>query len=116
LSYRRLWVLVKHLPMESATQTALRDADLAELDELVAPEPEPDDRFGPWSHADYLLAELIDAVREGVYVASLAGQLDPKPKPPEPTLRPGVRRRPPPPRGMSEADFIFLNSLRAPRG
>jgi hypothetical protein len=113
LSYRRLWLLIKHLPPESWTQTALRDSDLDDLDELVAPEPE--DRFGPWSHADYLLAGLRDEVARLTYVTARVNGQDKWPEP-EPHPRPGVRRKPPAPRGMSEADFIFLNSLRAPRG
>lgn len=102
--------------MESATQTALRDADLAELDELTGPEPAAEERFGPWARADYLLAQLIDAVREGVYVASIAGQLEPKPEPPRPVSRPGVARRRRQEPGLSEAAVLYLSKLRPTGG
>lgn len=115
LSYRRLWVLVRYLPPESQTQTKLRNADLANLDELRAPEPVRDDEYGPWSQADYLLAEVRDEIARLVFVSARGFGWAQYPEP-EPTPRPGVSRRKPAATGMSEADFIFLNALRAPRG
>jgi hypothetical protein len=117
LSYRRLWVLIKQLPPESATQTALRDEDLdVGVDDLIAADPEPEDRFGPWSKQDYLLAHLIDAVRENTYAVSVAGSLEPKPKPPALFPRPGVRRPESAPQPLSEAAVLYLNRLRPTGG
>ena len=106
MSYRRLWVLVQQLPMESRTQTFLRDKPAAEL---VEP-PSGPAKFGPWSQRDYLLALLIDAVRQGNYVSAVAARIEPKPKPPEPVPRPGLDR---PRRVQSEANVLYLKNLRA---
>lgn len=105
LSYRRLWVLIRRLPQESWTQTELRDAA---DEELVAPARE--ERFGPWALANYQLASLLDAVRRVEYVSAVAGQLEPKPVPPEPSPRPGVKRKV---RALNPAAQAYLNGLRA---
>lgn len=114
LSYRRLWGLIKHLPPESWTQTALRDEDLADLDELAGPEPQPDERYGPWSHADYLLAALRDEVARLAFITARGAGFEKFPEP-EPTPRPGVARRKPAP-GLSEAAVLYLNKLRPTGG
>lgn len=101
-----MWVLIQNLPQESRTQTFLRDKPGAEL---VEPPPGPA-RFGPWSLPDYLLAQLIDAVRQGNYLTAIAARIEPKPRPPEPTPRPGLNR---PRRVQSEANVLYLKNLRA---
>jgi hypothetical protein len=84
MSYRRLWVLVTHLPADSWTQTALRDA----------PDPRPvdplaEEKFGPWALVNYQLAQLLDSVHRLEYVEAVAGGLEPKPDPPQPVPKPG---------------------------
>lgn len=104
LSYRRLSVLIRKLPGDSWTQTALRDAAETELVEPVAGPM----RFGPWTLTNYQLAGLTDAVNALRYVtARLAGQ-DKYPLP-EPTPRPGMSR---PVRRQSRAAVAYLKKLR----
>lgn len=87
LTWRKLGALVRSLPPESATATALR---------VAAPEGEgggglePDEV--PWSQTDQLLATVIDVLRriEHLYVCA---HVQNPPSPPEPLPRPGVRRR-----------------------
>lgn len=66
--------------------------------------------FGPWALENYQLAELRDAMRRLEYVAGLAGNLTPKPTPPDPTPRPGLRRAAP---KQTPSNVVYLNSLRA---
>lgn len=108
LSYRRLWVLLKHLPADSWTQTALRDSADSDLTELAVPERE-NQSFGPWALSNYQLAALTDEVAWLRFVvARTAGNKDyPEPKP---QPRPGMRR---PRRVQTEANVRYLNSLRA---
>lgn len=85
LTARRLWVLITHLPLESAVQTAIRDDPDVEAPDSGVP------RFGPWSQANYQLASLIDAVnRVAYYTVAVTGANPPKP---DPTPRPGLLRR-----------------------
>lgn len=101
-------MLLRHLPMDSWTQTALRDEKFRELvdpDEQKKPE-----KFGPWRLDNYQLAALTDAVNHLSYLTGLIGQLQPKPEPSPPTPRPGLNR---PVRRQSEAAVLYLDSLRA---
>jgi hypothetical protein len=87
LTWRRLGVLIEHLPPESATKTALRDelddGDLARLASL------PRRGHGPWSHVELLLAAVHDNLARLVYVQQAkAGAKNLKA--PEPMPRPGV--------------------------
>jgi hypothetical protein len=86
LSLRRLRVLIQHLPPESATKTALRNAAPPEALDRASGEYRPD--MAPWSGVEVLLAGLKDEVRllRFVTVAANGG------KPPEfePTPRPGI--------------------------
>ncbi|MFJ4637618.1 hypothetical protein ACIP69_18590 [Streptomyces hygroscopicus] len=93
LSWRRLRVLIQHLPPESATMTALRNAlsdeELAEQAEQGEPER------ARWSQAEQLLAMLIDVSRSQLYAFQKANstkgaRLGP---PPEPIRRPGAKPR-----------------------
>jgi hypothetical protein len=87
LSWRELGVFLKHMPMESATQTAIRDSFTE--DELDALADTRGDEHGSWSKTDLLLASISDAIAHLTYVqVSRAGV---KAEPPEPMRRPGVR-------------------------
>lgn len=111
LTYRRLWVLINRLPQESWTQTALRDDP--ERQDLVAPEQAAEQRFGPWSQAELLLAAVVDAVNSVRFaVVRVNGNKD-YPAP-DPLPRPGVNR---PVRfeKPSEEALQFLEKLRARR-
>lgn len=61
MSLRRLRILIEHLPSESATKTAMRNAvtpeQLAEASEGARPD------LAPWSGTEMLLASLLDSVR-----------------------------------------------------
>jgi hypothetical protein len=109
LSYRRLGVLIAHLPPESATKTAIReDADEADID---SPPPDPS-RHGPWSTTDLLLALIADGIN---VLAWQNTQVHGKKRtePPAPIRRPGVKTRT---QGqISEAGVIYLNRLREER-
>lgn len=112
LSWRRLGVLIKHLPMESATKTALRNA---------APESElrkaVDGDYGSFSQTHMMLAEMIDTLNWLKWAKTEDGA-DNKNQP-EPYPRPGVKRR-----GVGStatpagsADVIsLLERIRANRG
>jgi hypothetical protein len=100
-------VLIGHLPMDSWTQTALRDSapqhDLTRRD--------GDESFGPWDLSNYQLAALTDAVSRVGYLVAVAGHLEPTPKPPAPTPRPGAARSKV--RAIPPAAEAYLNRLRA---
>lgn len=108
MSWRRLRVLIQHLPPESATWTALRNSfsedELAEQAERGEPEK------AAWSQMEQLTAALVDAVRRVEYVLVLANSdsKSRKPDPPEPIRRPGAKpRRPKPKIDPVGADFLF---------
>jgi len=111
LSFRRLWVLIKHLPAESWTQTALRDADDGPED--LSP-PEVEQRHGPWALSNYQLVRLVDEVASLRFVTARGLGFAEYPEP-EPTPRPGARSRKPQ-RGLSEAAVVYLNKLRPTGG
>lgn len=98
------------MPQESWTQTELRDS--APDDALVAPVRQ--ERFGPWALANYQLADLRDAVRRLEYVSAVVGGVEPTPKPPEPTPRPGVKLKDK--RRLNSAQVAYLAQLRAKKG
>ncbi|GHD70124.1 hypothetical protein GCM10010317_076750 [Streptomyces mirabilis] len=91
MSWRRLRVLIQHLPPESATMTALRNAmsdeELAEQADKGEPEK------GRWSQQDLLLAVVADRLAElsHLYVGVNRNPKTAKPKPPEPIRRPGAK-------------------------
>jgi hypothetical protein len=104
LTYRRLGVLLAHLPLEAATQT-LRLAELS--DEDYAELASPGHRHGPWSHTDLLLAAVADAIERLTFVQlSRAGT---KPKQPQPIPRPGVRSNV---RPINPAARAYLERIR----
>jgi len=108
MSWRRLRVLIQHLPSESATWTALRN-DLSE-DELAEQAEQGEPEKAAWSQMEQLTAALVDAVRRVEYVLVLANSDSngKKPDPPEPIKRPGAKpRRPKPKLDEVGADFLF---------
>lgn len=86
LSLRRLRVLIEHLPPESATKTAIRNAVGVEIVEESGGDYRPD--LGQWSSLEMLLAAIKDELMLNriIAIAAAGG------KPPEfvPTPRPGV--------------------------
>jgi hypothetical protein len=89
LTWGRLRNLIRHLPPESATKTALRN-ELSDA-EIKRYAQQGDPSQGQWSHLEMLVASLLDAVRHlQVTVIRVNGG---KAKLPDPTPRPGVRPR-----------------------
>jgi hypothetical protein len=107
LSYRRLWVLVKQLPVDSATQTKLRDAANTELEDLVTASPDQPVEFGPWALTNYQLAALTDEVAWLRFVVARTAGSENYPQP-KPTPRPGRLKR-----VQSDANVRYLSRLRA---
>lgn len=93
MSWRRLRVLIEHLPPESATWTALRNSlsprQLAE--QATQGEPEK----GRWSQQEQLLASAVDAIRrvEWVLLCSNIEKKSQRPDAPDPMRRPGAGPR-----------------------
>jgi hypothetical protein len=100
-------VLISKLPQESWTQTALRDTPADGLEGLAPAESEQ--KFGPWAHADYQRAALIDAVN---YLTAMTAWLNGNKDypPPKPTPHPGSNR---PVRIQSDDNVRYLDNLRA---
>lgn len=92
MTWRLLGVLIRFLPSESATKTALRESLPAE--EYAAMSAQSPERgvHGPWSRTEMLLAQLIDAARVGNWQFVLANLKEgaQQPAAPEPVRRPGV--------------------------
>ncbi|WP_367129919.1 MULTISPECIES: hypothetical protein [Streptomyces] len=85
--------MVEHLPPESATMTALRNA-APEVD-LEAQAEGADPSRGRWSQTDLLLAQVIDSVTRLSHYYTLVNTSGGKrPDPPQPVPRPGVPRTP----------------------
>lgn len=108
MSWRRLRVLIQHLPPESATKTALRNTlseeELADQADRGRPEE------ARWSQQDQLLAAAVDALRRVEYVLICAHSdgKSKRPTPPEPIARPGAKTRRPKPTLTNEgAEVLF---------
>ncbi|MBB1253168.1 hypothetical protein H3146_07260 [Streptomyces sp. OF3] len=93
MTWRRLRVLIQHLPPESHTMTALRNAMPAE--ELTEAQESGDATKGRWSQAEQLLATIADRVAalEHITVLAHSDGKGRKPEPPKPIPRPGVQDR-----------------------
>lgn len=93
MSWRRLRVLIQHLPPESATWTALRNA-MPEAD-LAAQADSGEPEKGRWSQEEQLLAAVVDAIRrlEWVLICVNTDKKSKRPDPPEPLRRPGAGPR-----------------------
>jgi hypothetical protein len=95
MSWRRLRVLIQHLPPESATWTALRNAmsdeELAEQADKGEPEK------GRWSQLEQLVASVADRLARVEYVLICANteKKAKRPDPPEPIRRPGAKAQRP---------------------
>jgi hypothetical protein len=92
MTWRRLRVILQHLPPESHTMTALRNAMSAEDFDQHADSGEPDkDR---WSKQEQILAGIYDALRDLQYITVVANSdgKGRKPKRPTPLPRPGVTK------------------------
>lgn len=76
LSPRLVLAYIRHLPPESATVAHLRGGQ----------------QFQGWGHELYMLANILDAIRENTY-AFVASNSKRKPKPPEPFERPAVKQK-----------------------
>jgi hypothetical protein len=76
LSPRLVLCYVRALPLESATVAAMRGGD----------------QFRGWNQELYMLANLLDAVRENTY-AFVAANSKKKPKAPEPVQRPEKQQK-----------------------
>jgi len=101
-------VLIQHLPPESATWTALRNAmsdeELAEQADKGEPEK------GRWSQTEQLLASALDAIRRVEYVLICANteKKSQRPEVPKPTPRPGAKPlKPKVQLSEATADFLF---------
>ncbi|WP_370421952.1 hypothetical protein AB8O64_27590 [Streptomyces sp. QH1-20] len=109
-------MLIEHLPPESATVTALRNA--APADDLDAQAERADPSRGRWSQTELLLAQAIDAVHRLSHYYALVNTSDGKrPEPPHPVPRPGVRPAPDRPRistAAAETLFQIINGTHTP--
>lgn len=91
MTWRRLRVLIQHLPPESHTMTALRnsmsDEELAEQSEQGEPER------GRWSQTEQLLALMADRIARLEYVLICVNteKKSQRPEAPEPIRRPGAK-------------------------
>ncbi|MFC3986434.1 hypothetical protein [Streptosporangium jomthongense] len=88
LTWRLLRNLIRHLPSESATKTALRNRMTDAQLEQAGKEADPSQ--APWSQEEMLLASLIDSVRTLIYVVIRVN--GGKGRPPQPMTRPGVKK------------------------
>jgi hypothetical protein len=107
LSWRRLRILIEHLPPESATMTAIRNAH---PDQVGAGK---DPAEGRWSQTEMLLAQLVDELRLLRWLTlSINAEKGSRPEPPEPLPRPGVQGKKPKLTGQ-QYDFLWrhINGL-----
>lgn len=103
MTWRRFGVLLRGLPATSLLQTLLRDT--VEFDE---PEPGTPARFGPWSTEAYLLASLIDSVRDNTRVLAQVNSEN-RVDMPEPTPRPQTKIRA---RTVQPSAVAYLQAIR----
>jgi len=105
LTFRLLQDLIDHLPPESATKTAVRDAMPEEA--LLVAGRNPDASYGPWSRQDFLLAAIADRLSWVIYAVyrSCGGN----PNEPTPYPRPGVSRK----GAVSPRAFAYMEARRA---
>jgi len=93
MSWRRLRVLIQHLPPESATWTALRNGLTPEQLAEQAAKGEPEK--GRWSQLEQLVAANVDATRRVEWVLQCVNieQKSKRPDAPDPMCRPGAGPR-----------------------
>lgn len=94
MSWRRLRVLIEHLPPESATKTGMRN-QLEELsdDEREGQSAKHEPEKDRWSQQEQLLALVADRLARVEYVLILANSSGKgrKPREPQPIRRPGAQ-------------------------
>lgn len=107
MTWRQLRVLIQHLPPESATMTALRNAMPDEEIAEQADEGRPEE--GRWSQLEQLVAVVADRVARVEYVLRCVNTEKKKdrPEPPEPIRRPGAK----PPRPKAKLTDAGANTL-----
>lgn len=105
LTWRKLRVLIEHLPPESATMTALRNANPESVSE-----DGPDPAKGRWSQAEMLLASAVDELRyfRHAYATSHTEKGKKGPPSPDPIPRPGTEKKKSQKTKMSDAQADFL--------
>jgi hypothetical protein len=93
MSWRRLRVLIQHLPPESATWTALRNAASSEELDAQADKGEPEK--DQWSKLEQLVSLVADRVARVEWVLWCVNidKQSKRPNPPEPIPRPGAKPR-----------------------
>lgn len=89
MTWRLLGNLVRHLPPESATKTALRNR--MGDGEIARAAKQADPSLGQWSQVEMLLATISDKISWLLHVTLVAN--GGKSKKPEPTPRPGVKSK-----------------------
>jgi hypothetical protein len=87
VTWRRLGVIYRHLPPESATMTALRNATPATVLERHVEDVDP--ATGRWSQSQMLAASQLDTLRLILHVLLTVNGARPGDAP-KPTARPGV--------------------------
>jgi hypothetical protein len=108
LSDRRAWVLIRGLPPESLTSTALREQMTDEEISSYA-----GDGYGRWSQAEMLLARLIDEAAFNTYAVLAVNSSNSKSLPlPKPFPRPGVPRPKPTVLDASPEALAYLQAIR----
>lgn len=89
LTPRKVLLYIRALPADSATVAAMRGGL----------------EFYGWDLDVYMLANLLDAIRENTYVTMMAAGPKKKPKPPEPFQRPGSEKK--------KQQNVFVSMARA---
>ncbi|GHJ21616.1 MULTISPECIES: hypothetical protein [Streptomyces] len=113
MTWRRLRVLLQHLPPESATMTAIRNSMSDEELDAQADAGEPEK--GRWSQTEQLLALLADRVAQLQYTLICVNteKKSQRPEVPEPIRRPGAKPRKKKTAPMSDAAaerlFLLIN-------
>lgn len=93
MSWRRLRILIQHLPPESATWTALRNA--TDPDELAGQAETGEPEKARWSQLEQLVAVVADRVAHlewALWTVNIEKKSQ-RPDPPEPIRRPGAAPR-----------------------
>lgn len=107
MTYRRLGVVLRNLPGDSAYQTALRDSLTAEQLREAAERGGPD-VHGRWTREGMLLARIGDLAEFFLW-----SQTDRKSPAPSPTPRPGLPSNVTP---INQAAIEYLERTRQLRG
>ena len=105
MSWRRFSVILRHLPVDSAYFTAVRNA--VDPEEMTPPTPGV---FGPWSQGDMLLARIGDYLHDWLWMNADPQSRGSRPKPyPRPGTESNVH-------AISDEALAFLEYKRAHRG